>query len=89
MNRSIITLLLALFVSSASAFVVQPASRAVPSALQAQRPHKLVQIATTAAIVISTSPLVALAEEVDGDYEYGAVSAPIGTYIQRACVCVF
>jgi hypothetical protein len=35
------------------------------------------QIATTAAVVISTSPLMALAEEVD-DYEYGAVNAPIG-----------
>ncbi len=32
---------------------------------------------TTAAVVISTSPLIALAEEVD-DYEYGAVNAPIG-----------
>jgi hypothetical protein len=35
------------------------------------------QIATAAAVVISTSPLMALAEEVD-DYEYGAVNAPIG-----------
>ena len=35
------------------------------------------QIATTAAIVVSTSPLVAIAEEVD-DYEYGSVNAPIG-----------
>ena len=32
---------------------------------------------TTAAVVISTSPIMALAEEVD-DYEYGAVNAPIG-----------
>ena len=38
---------------------------------------KLTQFMTTAAVVISTSPLVALAEEVD-DYEYGAVNAPIG-----------
>lgn len=35
------------------------------------------QVATTAAIVVSTSPLMALAEEAD-DYEYGAVNAPIG-----------
>eukprot|EP00536_Pseudo-nitzschia_multiseries_P015589 jgi/Psemu1/312303/fgenesh1_kg.917_\ len=34
------------------------------------------KFATTAAVVIATSPLIALAEEVD-DYEYGAVSAPI------------
>lgn len=39
--------------------------------------EKLTQFMTTAAVVISTSPLVALAEEVD-DYEYGAVNAPIG-----------
>jgi hypothetical protein len=35
------------------------------------------QIATTAAVVVSTSPLMVLAEEAD-DYEYGAVNAPIG-----------
>lgn len=36
------------------------------------------KFATTAAVVIATSPLVAFAEEVvDDDYEYGAVSAPI------------
>jgi hypothetical protein len=39
--------------------------------------EKLTQFMTTAAVVISTSPLIALAEEVD-DYEYGAVNAPIG-----------
>ena len=38
---------------------------------------KIGKFATTAAIVVSTSPLVALAEEAD-NYEYGAVSAPIG-----------
>ena len=37
---------------------------------------KMSKFAMTAAVVISTSPLMALAEEVD-DYEYGAVSAPI------------
>mmetsp|Transcript_17636 Transcript_17636/g.38531 ORF Transcript_17636/g.38531 Transcript_17636/m.38531 type:complete len:131 (+) Transcript_17636:147-539(+) len=37
---------------------------------------KMSKFAMTAAVVISTSPLLALAEEVD-DYEYGAVSAPI------------
>jgi hypothetical protein len=39
--------------------------------------EKLAQFMTTAAVVISTSPIMALAEEVD-DYEYGAVNAPIG-----------
>jgi len=38
--------------------------------------EKMSKFAMTAAVAISTSPLVALAEEVD-DYEYGAVSAPI------------
>ena len=35
------------------------------------------KIATTVAVVVSTSPLVAMAGEVD-EYEYGAVNAPIG-----------
>jgi len=39
--------------------------------------EKVGQFATTAAVVVSTSPLMALAEEAD-DYEYGAVNAPIG-----------
>jgi len=39
--------------------------------------EKVGQFMTTAAVVLSTSPLMALAEEVD-DYEYGAVNAPIG-----------
>ena len=39
--------------------------------------EKVVQFMATAAVVISTSPIMALAEEVD-DYEYGAVNAPIG-----------
>eukprot|EP00339_Tiarina_fusa_P028531 CAMPEP_0117029284 /NCGR_PEP_ID=MMETSP0472-20121206/21220_1 /TAXON_ID=693140 ORGANISM="Tiarina fusus, Strain LIS" /NCGR_SAMPLE_ID=MMETSP0472 /ASSEMBLY_ACC=CAM_ASM_000603 /LENGTH=129 /DNA_ID=CAMNT_0004737011 /DNA_START=51 /DNA_END=440 /DNA_ORIENTATION=+ len=39
--------------------------------------EKICQFVTTSAAVIATSPLIALAEEVD-DYEYGAVNAPIG-----------
>ena len=38
--------------------------------------EKVGKIATAATVAIATSPLVALAEEID-DYEYGAVSAPI------------
>lgn len=39
--------------------------------------EKMGKFATTAAVVIATSPVVALAQEVADDYEYGAVSAPI------------
>jgi hypothetical protein len=39
--------------------------------------EKIGRFATTAAVVIASSPLMALAEEAD-DYEYGAVNAPIG-----------
>jgi len=38
---------------------------------------KIGKFAATAAVVVSTSPLIVLAEEAD-NYEYGAVSAPIG-----------
>jgi hypothetical protein len=80
MSRSFLTLFIALVVaSSASAFCIAPQTQKTTALNAVQRPHKLVEIATTAAIAFSTSPLAALAEEVDGDYEYGAVSAPIGT----------
>mmetsp|Transcript_100035 Transcript_100035/g.287396 ORF Transcript_100035/g.287396 Transcript_100035/m.287396 type:complete len:137 (+) Transcript_100035:124-534(+) len=64
------------------AFAPHPANRPraamVPlSAAPQPISDKLTQFLTTAAVVISTSPLIALAEEVD-DYEYGAVNAPIG-----------
>jgi hypothetical protein len=39
--------------------------------------EKIGHFATTAAVVLSTSPLMALAEDVADDYEYGAVNAPI------------
>lgn len=39
--------------------------------------EKFTQMVCTTAAIVATSPLVALAEEVD-DYEYGAVDAPIG-----------
>jgi hypothetical protein len=38
--------------------------------------NKLTKLLTTAAVMVATSPLMALAEEVD-DYEYGSVDAPI------------
>lgn len=38
--------------------------------------NKLTKFLTTAAVMVATSPLMALAEEVD-DYEYGRVDAPI------------
>lgn len=71
-----------------AAFVPQASNRPVFAPLAAapvspqkqpliQPKNKISQFITTAAVVISTSPLIALAEEVD-DYEYGAVNAPIG-----------
>jgi hypothetical protein len=80
--RSIFSkLFAALFVlQSVAAFVPNQAKRPAfaPLAASAKKPisEKLSTFITTAAVVISTSPLVALAEEVD-DYEYGAVNAPI------------
>jgi hypothetical protein len=79
---SIITKIIAviLMVQYAAAFVPQKASQANFAALQAStKPvaEKVAQFVTTAAVVMSTSPIMALAEEVD-DYEYGAVNAPIG-----------
>jgi hypothetical protein len=80
--RSIFSKLLAgLFaLQSVAAFVPNQASRPAFAPLAASpKPisEKLSTFLTTAAVVISTSPLVALAEEAD-DYEYGAVNAPIG-----------
>jgi len=75
MNRCLlVTLFVALLASLSHAFVVKTPSVKSPTAMNALSP-KLVKAATTAAVVISTSPLIALAEE---DYEYGAVNAPIG-----------
>mmetsp|Transcript_98220 Transcript_98220/g.273348 ORF Transcript_98220/g.273348 Transcript_98220/m.273348 type:complete len:132 (-) Transcript_98220:16-411(-) len=74
-------LLTALFVlQSVAAFVPNQANRPAFTPLAASpKPisEKLSTFMMTAAVAISTSPLVALAEEAD-DYEYGAVNAPIG-----------
>lgn len=73
-------MLLAL-IASASAFVAQPQQAASRNfKLQASRPNQFVEAFTAASIAIATHPLVALAEDADGDYEYGAVDAPIGKY---------
>merc|ERR1712224_630163 len=70
-----------LFKILAALLVLQPLAAFVPfqqpSTTTKSLVEKMNQIATTAAIVVSTSPLVAIAEEVD-DYEYGSVNAPIG-----------
>lgn len=69
--------IVAAIASVSSAFVVKSPTHPLSLVrVEAQR-NKLLEIATTAAIVFSTSPLAVLAEEA-GDYEYGAVSAPIG-----------
>mmetsp|Transcript_8966 Transcript_8966/g.21891 ORF Transcript_8966/g.21891 Transcript_8966/m.21891 type:complete len:129 (-) Transcript_8966:309-695(-) len=68
-----------LFKIVASLFALQSVSAFAPRQQQpASNPlvEKLTKFATTAAVVVSTSPLIALAEEID-DYEYGAVNAPI------------
>lgn len=82
MNRClVITLLVALLASLSNAFVVKttPELRN-PTQLAATRKHidNITKAATTAAVVIATNPLVALAAEQPDDYEYGAVNAPIG-----------
>lgn len=63
-----------------AAFVPQQVSRPVATALEASsKPlgERFAQVVATTAAAVATSPLMALAEEVD-DYEYGAVNAPIG-----------
>lgn len=70
--------LLFALVAPAFSFVVQPQQSAARNLQLQARPNKFVQAATAAAIAISTHPLVVMAEEADGDYEYGAVDAPIG-----------
>ena len=69
-----LTLLVAVSTAVSSAFLVKAPARTSVIRMEAQR-NKFVEIATTAAIALSVSPLAALADE---DYEYGAVSAPIG-----------
>lgn len=69
-----------LVVQSVVAFVPLTPNKPVSTQLKvSSKPlnEKAAQFMATAAVAISTSPLVALAEEVD-DYEYGAVNAPIG-----------
>ena len=76
MNRCfLVSLLLALVATTSHGFMVTPNKARHSPRLEAHAHDKLVQAVTTAAVVLSTSPLVALAEE---DYEYGAVNAPIG-----------
>ena len=48
---------------------------------------KLSKFAMTAAVAITTSPLMALAEA-DGDYEYGAVDAPIGIAVAGGLLAI-
>jgi len=67
-------------VQSVAGFIPQQTNRPAFTPLaESPKPitEKLAQLMTTTAVVVSTSPLIALAEEVD-NYEYGAVNAPIG-----------
>lgn len=82
MIPSLIAKLLMGLLAMQSATAFAPSQRPLPTLapLEASaKPlgEKISQAMTTAAVVVATSPLAALAEEVD-DYEYGAVDAPIG-----------
>ena len=67
-----------LVLQSVAAFAPRDSNRFAPSLETSAKPlEKLSQVMTTTAVVVATSPLVAMAEEAD-DYEYGAVNAPIG-----------
>mmetsp|Transcript_17270 Transcript_17270/g.24947 ORF Transcript_17270/g.24947 Transcript_17270/m.24947 type:complete len:135 (-) Transcript_17270:262-666(-) len=82
MTRSLLSFLfLTLFACGATAFVSSPKPRPALVRVEATKNshyNRLAQIVTTATIAVATSPLVALAEEVSDEYEYGAVNAPIG-----------
>lgn len=69
-----------LFTLFAALFALQTVSAFSPLQQKSATPlvEKMGKIATAATVAIATSPLVALAEELPDDYEYGAVSAPIG-----------
>lgn len=73
----LVSLFMALLASLSHGFVVKSPTIQRTASLEAfPSKQKLVEAATVAAVVVSTSPLMALAEE--EDYEYGAVNAPIG-----------
>ena len=76
-NSILLKVIAALFaLSTASAF--SPRQQPTTTPKSNDLVEKMSKFAMTASIAIATSPLVAFAiEEVD-DYEYGAVSAPIG-----------
>ena len=81
-RNSIVFKLLAAFLAAqtVAAFVPHQVTRPAFAALEASsKPlsERMSQVIATTAAAVATSPLVAMAEEVD-DYEYGAVNAPIG-----------
>uniref|UniRef100_A0A7R9WYD4 PSII 6.1 kDa protein n=1 Tax=Craspedostauros australis TaxID=1486917 RepID=A0A7R9WYD4_9STRA len=81
-RNSLLTALVAMLMmmaQTATAFMPLDLSKTSSSAKTNAMPSmdKIGKMIATLPIAIATSPLVALAEEVD-DYEYGAVNAPIG-----------
>ena len=81
MKRFFSTFLLLAIVLTTNSFVVQPpAPRAAAVRFEAHN-TRLLDLTAFGAIMAS-SPFAALAEEADG-YEYGAVDAPIGTFLVR------
>jgi hypothetical protein len=73
------SLALLCIIGTISAFVIQPSRVAAPVKIQAF-PNRWSEFTTVAALTALTTPLVAIAEAVD-DYEYGAVNAPIGKFL--------
>jgi hypothetical protein len=91
-RKSIIAKLLAVLLAAQAvvAFVPRQATRPAFVALEASsKPlaERFTQIVWTTAAVVATSPLIALAEEVD-DYEYGAVNAPIGIAVAGGILAI-
>ena len=83
----------ALFLLSAVAFGFAPVNqqqhRPASQLEAANKPiaERVSQFVATTAAVVATSPLMALAEEVD-DYEYGSVDAPIGIAVAGGILAI-
>mmetsp|Transcript_17892 Transcript_17892/g.22261 ORF Transcript_17892/g.22261 Transcript_17892/m.22261 type:complete len:129 (+) Transcript_17892:78-464(+) len=75
----IITLLLAIL-SAASAFTqhTKPSFNPLPTLTETPQHKSLLPVITAITTSAFAAPLIALAEDAGDDYEYGAVSAPIG-----------
>lgn len=87
-----LTKLVFLLLSSQVAVAFVPSQQSGPFKVSLESSSKplsdrLSQFVATTAAIIATSPLAALAEEVD-DYEYGAVDAPIGIAVAGGILAI-